>query len=384
MGRTAASVARSGLVVLAVLALVFAVACSSKHKSSSATGSPVATTDAGQSAPSSSGGSSSSGSLPDVAAVVHKAEPAVVQITTQTLQPGQFSSPFAVPSGVGSGIIIDSQGHILTNNHVIEGAQNLLVSLPDGRSFPGTVVGADPVTDLAVVQIKANNLPVAELGDSNKLQSGDWVVAIGNALGLQGGPTVTVGVVSAVGRAVQEPPASGGSKPGPFLVDMIQTSAPINPGNSGGPLINLSGQVIGINTLVAGQAEPGVQAQGIGFAIASSRAKPIADELIANGKVQHAFLGITYVPLNPALANQLGAGDAKGYVVEQVASGSPAADAGLRPRDIITQVDGKDLQGDSGLAQALDSHKPGDKVSITIRRGSSTTTLNATLGVAPS
>jgi S1-C subfamily serine protease len=162
-------------------------------------------------------------------------------------------------------VIYDNQGHILTNNHVVEGAQQLLVSLPDKRSFPARLVGVDPQTDLAVVQIRGDNLPVAQLGDSNQLQVGDWVVAIGNALALPGGPTVTQGVVSALGRTVQEPGSSSGGQPGgtqrqsavgPFLFDVVQTDAPINPGNSGGPLVNLQGQIIGINTLVAGPVEP--------------------------------------------------------------------------------------------------------------------------------
>ncbi|MHB9091194.1 MAG: S1C family serine protease, partial [Chloroflexota bacterium] len=193
--------------------------------------------------------------------VSQKVKPAVVQITNmQTVQSSRFAEPFAVPAGVGSGVIYDNQGHILTNNHVVEGAQQLLVGLPDNRSFTAKVVGTDPMTDLAVIQIQGDNLPVAQLGDSKALQVGDWVVAIGNALGLPGGPTVTAGVVSALGRTVQEPGNSNptspsAAAPGPYLFDVVQTDAPINPGNSGGPLVNLSGQVIGINTLVAGQSE---------------------------------------------------------------------------------------------------------------------------------
>src|SRR5439155_13615797 len=181
--------------------------------------------------------------------VAQRARPAVVQITSEQLQADQFNQPFSVPAGVGSGVIYDAQGHVLTNNHVIEGAQRLLVSLPDGRSFPGKWVGADPHTDLAVLQISGDNLPRADLGDPGQLQVGDWVVAIGNALALEGGPTVTEGVVSALGRTVQEPGSTSGgpggsggpgaATAGPFLFDVIQTSAPINPGNSGGPLLSL-------------------------------------------------------------------------------------------------------------------------------------------------
>ena len=217
-----------------------------------------------------------------------------------------------------------------------------------------------------MVQIQGDNLPVAQLGDSRQLQVGDWVVAIGNALALPGGPTVTQGVVSALGRTVQEPgadPAATGrsarwwslhtergrsQSAGPFLFDVVQTDAPINPGNSGGPLVDMQGRVIGIDTLVAGQAEPGVQAQGIGFAISIATAKPIADQLVQNGQVIHPFIGIQYVPLNPALAARLGVQIQDGAVIGQVVPGSPAAAAGLQPEDIITAIDGAITAGRIG------------------------------------
>ncbi len=324
-----------------------------------------------------------------VRAVTQKVRPAVVQITNQQVQFDQFTNQqFNVPAGVGSGVIYDSQGHILTNNHVVEGASQLLVSLPDGRSFPAKLVGADPQTDLAVVQITGTNLPVAQLGNSAALQVGDWVVAIGNALALPGGPTVTAGVVSALHRTVQEPGSQTGngaqSAAGPFLFDVVQTDAAINPGNSGGPLINLAGQVIGINTLVAGQAEPGVAAQGIGFAISVNAAKPIADQLVASGKVQHVFLGIRYVALNPAIAQQLGTNAKNGIAVAQVVSGSPADQAGLKARDIITAVDGTQIVDESTLAQVLSTHKVGDKVSLSILRGNQQMTITVILGAQPS
>ncbi len=322
----------------------------------------------------------------DVALAV---KPAVVQITNQQTQYSQFNQPFTVPAGVGSGVIYDNEGHILTNDHVVEGASKLLVSLPDGRSFPAKVVGTDPQTDLAVIQISGDNLPVAQLGDSSKLQVGDWVVAIGNALALPGGPTVTAGVVSALGRTVQEPGSSSSGGPGglsgnasngPFLFDVIQTDAPINPGNSGGPLTNLAGQVVGIDTLVAGQAEPGVPAQGIGFAIAMNTAKPIADQLVKNGKVAHPSLGIGYVPLNPPIAAQLGVSVKSGAVVLQVTPGGPAAQAGLQQGDVITKVDDQPVVGDSGLPQLIQAHNPGDKITLTILRNNKEMTVQVTLG----
>jgi S1-C subfamily serine protease len=338
--------------------------------------------------------------------VANAVKPAVVQITNEQTQIGQFNQPFTVPAGVGSGLIYDNQGHILTNNHVVAGAQSLQVSLPDKRSFPAKLVGSDPQTDLAVVQISADSLPVASLAPSNQLQVGDWVVAIGDALALPGGPTVTQGVVSALGRTVQEPASSAGGgnggagggplgggplggagqaqQPGPFLFDVIQTDAPINPGNSGGPLVDLSGQVIGINTLVAGQAEPGVQAQGIGFAISIATAKPIADQLVSTGQVVHPFIGIQYVPLNPAIATQLRIPTStQGVVIGAVQTGSPADQAGLQARDVITAVDGQPLASDTALAEAVNAHKPGDTLSFSVLRQGQQSTVQVTLGTLP-
>jgi S1-C subfamily serine protease len=204
---------------------------------------------------------------------------------------------------------------------------------------------------------------------------GDGLVAIGNALALPGGPTVTSGVVSALDRSVAEPSsqgANGAATAGPTLYGLIQTDAAINPGNSGGPLVDLQGQVIGINTLGAGQAEPGVQAQGIGFAISINQAKQIAQELVANGKVSHAFLGISYQPLTPAIATQLGVTLKEGAVLMTVEPGTPADQAGLKAGDIITSIDGKQLVGESALGQILNGHKPGDKITLQVVTPTST------------
>ncbi len=329
-------------------------------------------------------GNNPSGFAISVRQVAQQVKPAIVQITNEQVQINRFNQTFNIPSGVGSGVIYDNQGHILTNNHVVSGAQNLLVTLPDGRSFPAKLVGADTQTDLAVVQISAPDLPVAQLGDSSQLQVGDWVVAIGNALALPGGPTVSVGVVSALGRSVQEPVDQSTGQAGPLLFDLIQTDAPINPGNSGGALVNLNGQVIGINTLVAGQAEPGVQAQGIGFAISMSTAKPIADEIVATGHVVHPFMGIQYQPLNASVAAQMGINETQGVLITDVVSGSPADDAGLQPDDIITAIDNQPLKQDSDLAEIINQHKPGDTVTLAVDRGGREVSLKLTLGTAPS
>ncbi|MBX6341972.1 MAG: PDZ domain-containing protein, partial [Thermomicrobiaceae bacterium] len=219
-------------------------------------------------------------------------------------------------------------------------------------------------------------------GDSNALKVGNWVVAIGNALALPGGPTVTVGVVSALGRTVQEPGDSGQGS-GPYLFNVIQTDAAINPGNSGGPLVNLNGEVIGINTMIAGQAEPGVQAEGIGFAIAISTARQIAQQIVQTGHATHPFLGISYIPLNAAIAAQIGASTDHGVLVRGIEPGSAAEQAGLQRNDIITEIDGKALTNESDLAQIIDAHKPGDTVTLTVLRDGQTRQIQVTLGERP-
>ena len=208
------------------------------------------------------------------------------------------------------------------------------------------------------------------------------MVAIGNALALPGGPTVTQGVVSALNRTVQEP-GDQPNTPGPFLFNAVQTDAAINPGNSGGALVNLDGQVIGINTLGAGQAEPGVQAEGIGFAISINTAKPIADQLVATGRAVHPYLGIQYAPLTPSIAAQLRATVTDGIVIGAVQQGSPAASAGLQPRDIVTAVDGQALPEESSFAEVLSSHKPGDTVTLRVVRDGNQQDVQATLTEAP-
>jgi len=315
--------------------------------------------------------------------VVQNVRPAVVQITNEQIDSDPFSDQTTtVPVGVGSGVIYDVQGHILTNNHVVDGAEELIVSLPDGRVFPAKLLGADPNTDLAVVQISGNDLPFAAFGDARALAVGDWVVAIGNALALPGGPTVSAGVVSALGRTVQEP-GEARNQPGPYLFDVIQTDAPINPGNSGGPLLNLQGQVIGINTLAATQAEPGVQAQGIGFAISLTTAKPIADQLAATGRAIHRYVGVSLTDLTPAIARRLNVSAKSGVVVRSVTRDSPADTAGLQPRDVITAIDSTTVVDQSTFARLIDSHHPGDAVVLTTLRGGQTLQTHVTLAVSP-
>jgi S1-C subfamily serine protease len=277
--------------------------------------------------------------------------------------------------GVGSGAIFDARGYILTNNHVVEGGQQIKVVLPDGRSFDARLVGRDPSTDIAVIKIDGQNLPTAPLGDSDKLRVGDWVVAIGNALGLEGGPTVTAGVVSALGRSVEEPGGVGS------LDNAIQTDAAINPGNSGGPLVNLRGEVIGINTLVAGQAEPGVQAQGIGFAISINGAKSIINDLVQKGRVDRPYLGVTVATFTQALAQQLGIRFVEGIVIASIEPASPAGRAGLREGDVITSIGPDPVKNTGALRDVLAKRSIGERVELTLVRGGQT--LKVPLQLAP-
>jgi len=318
--------------------------------------------------------------------VASRVRPAVVQVTNQAVVgTDQFNRPVPQINGIGSGVIYDPNGLILTNNHVIEGADQLVVGLPDGRSFSATVVGADPQTDLAVLRISAPDLPVARLGDSSTLSVGDWVVAIGNALGLSGGPTVTQGIVSALGRSIAP---SNTPQPGEratsFLYDLIQTDAPINPGNSGGPLVNLQAQVVGINTLVATSSGQNAPAEGIGFAISINTARAIAGQLVAAGHVTHPYLGITYVALNPALAAHLKTSAQRGMYVDSVDPNSPASQAGIQQGDVIVSADGQPLVSESDLGRIINQHKPGDQVQLTIERDGRQQTIGVTLGQQPS
>ena len=319
--------------------------------------------------PASQGGA---GGFPDVAGVAAKVRPATVLILNIVQggprgrgAPTQGGSE--VPQGAGTGFIYDPAGFIVTNNHVVEGAQKLSVVLPppDGRQFDAQLVGRDPQTDLAVVKINAQNLPTVPLGSSGELRIGDWVVAIGNALALPGGPTVTAGVVSALGRDEQEPPSeSAPNQAGPTLYDLIQTDAAINPGNSGGPLVNLQGQVVGINTLGA------TDAQGIGFAISIDSAKPIIQTLSQGGTVTRAYLGVQVESVTPSVAAAQGLARTDGVVVGQVVAGTPAAQAGLQQGDVIVGIGDVTVKSQQDLQGALTStFKPGDTVDVKINRG---------------
>jgi len=326
--------------------------------------------------------------------VAKKVQPAVVNVTTEktiTMRPWErfgddffkgspfedFFRGFGSPrekgkefrqkqrSG-GSGVIVDKEGYILTNNHVVEGADKVKVQLNDGREFTATVKGQDSRTDLAVLQIKAKDLPSASLGDSDKLEVGEWAIAIGSPFGLE--HTVTVGVISAKGRS--------GLGTGTYE-DFIQTDASINPGNSGGPLINIDGEVIGINAMII---QPGT---GIGFAIPINMAKQILNDLIKHGKVVRPWLGISVQDLTPEMMEHFKVKEKEGVLVGQIYPETGAEKAGLVSGDIIKSLDDKTIKNVNELVKEIQKKKVGQKVKLNIIRDGKPTTIEVTLTSMP-
>jgi Do/DeqQ family serine protease len=327
--------------------------------------------------------------------VVKKAQPSVVNVTTEktiTVKPWERygedffkGSPFEdffkgfgfsprekgkeyrhkQRSG-GSGVIVDKEGYILTNNHVVEGADKVKIRLNDGREFTAIVKGQDSRTDLAVLHIKAKDLPVATLGDSDKLEVGEWAIAIGSPFGLE--HTVTVGVISAKGRT--------GLGTGTYE-DFIQTDASINPGNSGGPLINIDGEVVGINAMII---QPGT---GIGFAIPINMAKQILNDLIKQGKVVRPWLGISVQDLTPEMAEQFQVKEKEGVIVAQIHQGTGAEKAGLVSGDIMKSVDDKAIKNTNELIKEIQKKKVGQKVKLNVVRDGKPMTIEVTLTAMP-
>jgi S1-C subfamily serine protease len=313
----------------------------------------------------------------DVVRVYNAARDSVVNITTSPIPPGSLRQPADVPAGTGTGVIVDPRGYILTNSHVIQNpagsgtAPSIRVALADERVFDAAVVDDDPANDLAVLKIDAPNLKAARLADSSQVQVGEPVVAIGFALALPGGPTVSSGVVSALGRNIEEPN-------GIVLPNLVQTDAAINPGNSGGPLLNAGAEVIGINT--AGSQ----RAQGISFAVAVDQAKPAVESVMATGRVVRPFLGVQILgEVTPTIARQNGLAADRGVAV-QVVPGGPAAQAGVRDGDIITAVDGQAIQTGADLQTGIRRHQPGEPLRLrVVRPDGSAADLTATLVQAP-
>lgn len=330
-------------------------------------GCPGAATSAPTPTPSPTASAPPVTALPSVIEVVEAVKPAVASIVVGAISYNIFLQP--VPQEkAGSGAIIDERGYIITNNHVVEGAESISVSIPDGRTFDATIVGTDPLSDLAVIKISGDNLPVVAFGDSRSLAVGEWVVAIGNALGLPGGPTVTVGVVSAVGRTIQE-------QGGVTLYDVIQTDAAINPGNSGGPLVNLRGDVVGINTAKV----TAVEVSGVGFAVSSNTAREVTEQLIKHGRVNRPYLGITVVTVTPAIAQSYGLAVDEGAMVTYVGAGTPADQAGLRVDDVIMKCDDRVVTCADDAVLAIRAREIGDRMEIVYMRGSSQGTTSAVL-----
>jgi S1-C subfamily serine protease len=307
----------------------------------------------------------------------------VVNVTSKAVA-FDFFYGLVPQEGQGSGFIIDKDGHVLTNYHVIADARQVEVTLHNRKKYRATIVGTDRSHDLAVVQIKAPDLTPMVLGDSKNLQVGQKVYAIGNPFGLAG--TLTSGIVSSI-RSVQEPN-------GINIDEAIQTDAAINPGNSGGPLLNSHGEVIGINTMIASSVG---QNAGIGFAIPINTAKAVLNDLLTLGRVRRPVLGVKTVPISPEIADELGLPADYGLLVVQVIPGSAAERGGLRAGterayygnypitvggDLIVAIDGQEVQDQQQLAQVMNNHRAGDRVRVTIYRGKRKMDLNVTLGEA--
>ena len=335
-----------------------------------------------------------------IASAAERVGPAVVRINSARTvvsrgrRPSIFNDPFfreffgdmgipeqgptqRVERGTGSGFILDANGTILTNAHVIEGADEVTVTLKDGRELRGEVMGEDPLTDVAVIKVDASELPTVAIGNSDQLRPGQWAIAIGNPLGLDN--TVTAGIISATGRT------SSQIRVPDQRVQFIQTDAAINPGNSGGPLLNEAGEVIGVNTAIIGNA------QGLGFAIPINQARDIANKLIADGRVDHSYLGIQMQTLTPALKEEVNAslrnGEKiqadSGVLIVRLTSNAPAAASGLRPGDVIVSMRGQAVENALQVQQIVEATAVGDPLPMTVNRSGQTVELSVRPGAYP-
>jgi len=318
--------------------------------------------------------------LPTLAPLVNEVTPGVVNVSVITRSPLEANPLFQDPffrrffnlpdrpqrreQAAGSGVIVDAaRGYVLTNNHVIKDAEQVVVTLKDRRQFPAKLVGTDPGTDIAVLQIEPQNLSAVRFGDSDQLNVGDYVIAIGNPFGI--GQTVTSGIVSALGR-------SGLSVEG--YEDFIQTDASINPGNSGGALVNLRGELVGINTAIIGPAGGNV---GIGFAVPSNMARAVMSQIVRFGEVRRGRLGIEITDLTPDIAKKLGVAAREGAIVAGVQPGSPADKAGLREGDVIVALNGRPIRAASELRARLGLTPVGEEIELRVQRGADSRTVRA-------
>jgi Do/DeqQ family serine protease len=329
--------------------------------------------------------------------VIEKASPAVVKVSmTRIIKAQQSNNPLLSDpffrqffggnggnlrprdqreEGLGSGVIVTNSGYILTNNHVIDKASSLKVTLSDGRDFSAKVVGADPQTDVAVVKITADHLPTLPFANSDSARVGDLCFAIGNPFGQD--HTVTMGIVSAKNRSLER---------GSYIQNFIQTDAAINPGNSGGALINARGELIGMNTMIltGGSGLGGEGGNiGIGFAVPSNLAKTVMDQLMKSGKVTRGYIGVTLQDLTPDLSQQFGLPNNHGAIVGNVTAGGPGDKAGLKSGDVITAIDGKKVEGSDDLTMDVISHEPGNTVTLDVYRNGKPMTVKVTLGQRP-
>ncbi|MBE9009312.1 trypsin-like peptidase domain-containing protein [Pseudanabaenaceae cyanobacterium LEGE 13415] len=330
-----------------------------------------------------------------ISAAVERSGPAVVRINAtrrvSSNVPEAFRNPVfkrffgdqvpapedRVERGTGSGFLLTADGRLLTNAHVVEGTDTVEVTLKDGRTFEGRVVGTDPVTDVAAVKIDANQLPTVTLGNSTSLVPGQWAIAIGNPLGLDN--TVTAGIISATGRSSSQVGVSD------KRVSFIQTDAAINPGNSGGPLLNDRGEVIGINTAIRADA------QGLGFAIPIETAQRVAEQLFTKGSVDHPYLGIQMIDLTAAIRDELNKEsggqaqitDDQGVFIARIADSSPAEQGGLRPGDIIKKINGTEVKTSSDVQLRVEASQIGAPLQIEVKRGNGTQTVQVRPGAFP-
>ncbi|MEN9202202.1 MAG: HhoA/HhoB/HtrA family serine endopeptidase [Thermostichus sp. DG_1_6_bins_120] len=332
-----------------------------------------------------------------IAAVAEEVGPAVVRIdatrtVARVVNPELFNQPLfrrffgdQIPQlpqefqreGTGSGFIIDANGLIITNAHVVEGSERVTVHLLDGRTFEGEVKGSDPITDIAVIKIEGEDLPTVTLGDSDQVRPGDWAIAIGNPLGLDN--TVTAGIISAVGRS------SGQIGAANKRVAFLQTDAAINPGNSGGPLLDAEGRVIGVNTAIFQRA------QSVGFSIPINRAMEIAEQLISTGRVDHAFLGIRMITLSPQVVERLNRDPQRpitltvqeGVLIGQVIPGSPAEQIGLQEGDVIIQINDQPIRDAEQVQQLVEATGVGNTLTVRVNRGGREQSFEVRTGVLP-
>ncbi len=299
---------------------------------------------------------------------VERALESTVNVSSTTRPPFRIPGPHP-HKGIGSGVVMDNEGHIITNQHVVAGSEKTIITLANGRVFGGTVIGGDDETDIAVVKVDSDELRPAQFGNSQELKVGQPVLAIGNPLGLSGGPTVTSGVISSLQRSLKLGDGNG--------LRVIQTDAPVNPGNSGGPLVDLDGKAVAITTAMIPQAK------GIGFAVPINTALKVAGEIIEHGGVRRPWLGIVGYDVNTRLAHRYGLSSSRGVFVVEVSSSSPAADAGLRVGDVILSLSGEATAGIGDLMEIIKARGIGESVEMEVERRGDRVKLRSTLGTRP-